>query len=243
LKVIWDMSAKRRDSMIRRIRRSLPWFGAVAALLLLALPVRADDIEPEPYVEEDLEPEPEPEPEVEAEVEEEAETETAAAAEFDRNGPFLMAGGGYSFENFSGVGPLNVDDSPNLIFHAGWRVDPYAAAVIDFEWNSGFDTNFEGNGVELETYLTTIGMKIYALKGRFQPFLHPSMGIIVARFDAGGLGSDSKTAIALRGGGGFDYYVTENLFVSLSAYYVFPAHSEVKDFQYVPVSAAVGWRF
>ncbi len=63
------------------IRRFLPWFGAVAALLLLALPVQADDIEPEPYVEEDLEPE----PEVEAEVEEETETETAATAA--SNGP------------------------------------------------------------------------------------------------------------------------------------------------------------
>jgi hypothetical protein len=57
--------------MIRRIRRTLPWFGAVAALLLLALPVQADDIEPEPYVEEEVEPE----PEVEAAVEEEAKTE------------------------------------------------------------------------------------------------------------------------------------------------------------------------
>ncbi len=50
------------------IRRFLPWFGAVAALLLLALPVQADDIEPEPY------------------VEEETETETAAAAAAS-NGP------------------------------------------------------------------------------------------------------------------------------------------------------------
>ena len=62
--------------MIRRIRRSLRWSGAVAAVLLLALPVQADDIEPEPYVEEEVaEPEPEPEPEVVAEVEEEAEPE------------------------------------------------------------------------------------------------------------------------------------------------------------------------
>jgi hypothetical protein len=62
--------------MIRRIHRSLPWFGAVAAVLLLALPVQADDIEPEPYVEEEVaEPEPEPESEVVAEVEEEAEPE------------------------------------------------------------------------------------------------------------------------------------------------------------------------
>ncbi len=60
--------------MIRRIRRSVPWFGAVAAVLLLALPVQADDIEPEPYVEEEVV---EPEPEVVAEVEEEAEPEVA----------------------------------------------------------------------------------------------------------------------------------------------------------------------
>jgi hypothetical protein len=64
--------------MTRRTRRSRPWFGAVSAILLLALPVQADDIEPEPYVEEEaVEPEPEPEPEVVAEKT--AETETAAA--------------------------------------------------------------------------------------------------------------------------------------------------------------------
>jgi hypothetical protein len=61
--------------MIRRIRRPLRWLGAVAALLLLALPAQADDIEPEPYVEEEVEPE--PEPEVEEEVEEEPEAEVA----------------------------------------------------------------------------------------------------------------------------------------------------------------------
>jgi hypothetical protein len=62
--------------MVHRIRRSLPWFGAVVAVLLLAMPVQADDIEPEPYVEEEV-VEPEPEPVVEAEVEEEAEPEIA----------------------------------------------------------------------------------------------------------------------------------------------------------------------
>jgi hypothetical protein len=69
--------------MIRRIRRNLLLasplvvLGAVAAFLLPALPVQADDIEPEPYVEEVIEepePEPEPEPVVEVEVEEEEES-------------------------------------------------------------------------------------------------------------------------------------------------------------------------
>ncbi len=66
--------------MIRRIRRTLPWFGAVVALLMLALPVQADEMEPEPYVEEESDPnvEEESEPEPEPEVAEQAETGTAA---------------------------------------------------------------------------------------------------------------------------------------------------------------------
>jgi len=69
--------------MIRSIRRSLRWFGAVAALLLLALPVRADDIEPKPDVEEEVvetEPDPIVEPEPKAEVREKTEALARAAA-------------------------------------------------------------------------------------------------------------------------------------------------------------------
>jgi len=64
--------------MIRRIRPSLRWFAVVAALLHDALPVQADDIEPEPYVEEELESE--PEPAVEAEVEYRARTTFAGGS-------------------------------------------------------------------------------------------------------------------------------------------------------------------
>jgi hypothetical protein len=73
---------KRRDPMIRRNCHSLLWFGAVAAALLLALPALADEIEPEPYVEEEA-VEPEPEPVVEAAVEKEVESNVAKQR--DRN--------------------------------------------------------------------------------------------------------------------------------------------------------------
>lgn len=165
------------------------------------------------------------------------------ASEFDRNGPYLLVGGGYSFQNFSGVGPLNVDDSPNLIFDAGWRFHPYAAVDVGFEWNPGFDASFAGLTAELETYFATAGMKIYALTGRFQPFLHPNVGVMVAKFDAGGFGGDTIVSPALRVGGGIDVYVTRNLFVSLAAYYVLPMDSDLNDAQYVPLSGGVGWRF
>jgi hypothetical protein len=68
--------------MIRCNYCSLLRFGAVAVALLLALPALADEIEPEPYVEEEA-VEPEPEPVVEAEVEEEVEFEVAKQR--DRN--------------------------------------------------------------------------------------------------------------------------------------------------------------
>ena len=174
-----------------------------------------------------------------------------STAEYDRNGPYLMVGGGYSFENFNGVGSLDIDDSPNLIVHAGWRFHPHAAVDVGFEWNHGFDASFAGIDAELETYFATVGMKIYALKGRIQPFLHPSVGVMVAKADVdvpdtpefGGGFSDEKTTPALRAGGGVDAYVTENLFVSFSAYYVLPLDSDIDDAQYVPISAALGWRF
>ncbi len=68
--------------MIRRNCCSLVRFGAVAAALLLALPALADEIQPEPYVEEEA-VEPEPEPVVDAEVEKEVEFEVAKQR--DRN--------------------------------------------------------------------------------------------------------------------------------------------------------------
>ena len=68
--------------MTRRNCRPLLRFGAVAAALLLALPALADEIEPEPYVEEEA-VEPEPEPVVEAEVEEKVESKVAKQPDRD----------------------------------------------------------------------------------------------------------------------------------------------------------------
>jgi len=62
--------------MIRRNCRSLLRFGLVAVALLLALPAPADQIEPEPYPEEEV-VEPEAEPVVEAEVAEKEESKVA----------------------------------------------------------------------------------------------------------------------------------------------------------------------
>jgi hypothetical protein len=161
---------------------------------------------------------------------------------FDRSGPYLLAGGGYSFQNFDGVGTLNVDDSPNFVFDAGWRFHPNFALELGFEWNPGFEASVAGIQAEGETYTATAGMKICVLRGRIQPFLLPNVGVLVANLDAGALG-DTITTPALRAGGGIDVYVTRSLFVSLMTAYVLPLDKDLNDFQYIPLSGALGWRF
>ncbi len=120
--------------MIRRIRRTLPWFAAAAALLLLAPSVQADDIEPEPYVEEEVEPEPEPEPEVEAE-----EEEPEIADEPDRNIEKVI--------DLIFVRPLYVArfvvGLPFFVFYPFTLASGYADDVVAFLWTDPLDATFK----------------------------------------------------------------------------------------------------
>jgi hypothetical protein len=117
--------------MIRRIRRTLPRFATIAALLLLALPAQADDIEPEPYVEEEVEPKPEPEPE--------SEEEPEVAEEPDRNIE--------KFFDLMLVRPLYLSrlivGIPFFIFYpftipSGWEED-----VVALLWTDPYEATFK----------------------------------------------------------------------------------------------------
>ncbi|MCH8084557.1 MAG: hypothetical protein IH885_10015 [Myxococcales bacterium] len=124
--------------MIRRIRRTLPWFGAVVALLMLALPVQADEMEPEPYVEEEVEPDPYVEEEVESEpeVEEEAEAEIAAEP------------GHYESLIFDAMvlRPLQfarlVVGVPFFIFYPFTIASGYDEDVVELLWTEPFEATF-----------------------------------------------------------------------------------------------------
>ncbi len=121
--------------MIRRIRRSVPWFGAVAAVLLLALPAQADDIEPEPYVEEEV-VEPEPEPEVVAEVEEEAEPEVAeeSAPNIEKAFDLVLVRPLYVARLVIGL--------PFFVFYPLTLGSGYAEDVVDLLWTEPYEATF-----------------------------------------------------------------------------------------------------
>ena len=124
--------------MIRRIPRTLPWFGAVVALLMLALPVQADEMEPEPYVEEEVEePEPYVEEEAEPEVEEEAEPEVEE--ESSRNIE--------KFIDLVMVRPLYVArfvvGLPFFVFYPFTLGSGHGEDVVAFLWTEPFEATFQ----------------------------------------------------------------------------------------------------
>jgi len=130
--------------MIRRIRRSLPCLGAVAALLLPALPVQADEIEPEPYVEEEMaEPasEPEPEPAVVAEAEPEVEEAEAPEVEEETDNNIEK------FFDLAIVRPLYfsrlVIGLPFFVFYPLTLGSGYASDVVDLLWTEPYQATFE----------------------------------------------------------------------------------------------------
>ncbi|MBW2543396.1 MAG: hypothetical protein JRF15_15020 [Deltaproteobacteria bacterium] len=133
--------------MIRRIRRNLllasplAVWGAIAALVLPALPVQADDIEPEPYVEEAVEqPKPEPEPVIEAEVEEEEEEEVA---EYEDE----SAGNIEKFLDLVLVRPLYVArivvGLPFFAFYPFTIGSGYDEDVVALLWSEPFEATFD----------------------------------------------------------------------------------------------------
>jgi hypothetical protein len=133
--------------MMRRIRRSLPCLAAVAALLLPAVPLRADEIEPEPSVEEKT-PEPEPEaaakPEAEPEVvaEPEAEPETAQAPEAEKESSKNIL----KFLDLVLVRPLYfsrlVVGLPFFVFYPFTIASGYQNDVVELLWTDPYEATF-----------------------------------------------------------------------------------------------------
>ena len=128
--------------MIRQIRRNLLLasplvvLGAVAAFLLPALPVQADDIEPEPYVEEVIEePEPEPVVEAEVEVEEEPELEEESARNIERFLDLVLIRPLYVARLVVGL--------PFFVFYPLTIGSGYDEDVVALLWTEPYEATFE----------------------------------------------------------------------------------------------------
>ncbi len=96
--------------------------------------------------------------------------------------------------------------------------------------------------------VVTTSLKAYALTGRYQPYLLAGGGVMTVEVetnDTTGLGTnDTETAtnIALRFGGGLDFYATERIVLTLGVDYVLP-FGDLEDLDYVSIGWGLRYRF
>ncbi|MGH8547603.1 MAG: outer membrane protein [Methylococcales bacterium] len=193
----------------------------------------------------------------------------AAAGEMDdfaRPGAYVGLGGTYAFHWFAGqsfdrnLGGQGVQvissGSGGLNARAGYRVYPWFAAEVEYEWIDGFSNKIRGSNVATLTshQLTVNGKFIYSDWGRFQPY--GLLGVGLSIWEASDrLGSGSgldATSVGLAGrvGLGLDAYVNENLLVNLGLDMALSTTridnsigGALKNLFYIPIQFGVQYRF
>ncbi len=142
----------------------------------------------------------------------------------------------------------NTDDAhAGINARIGYRMHPFFAAEVQAEWLPNFDAKiviederervFARLKDEHDLFTTTANLKLILPTGRVQLFglggfgffhnhsrdlrlrhVDPTTGVELNQR----LGDDSGFAFVVRTGGGFDFYLTEHVIVSVEASYVIP---------------------
>jgi len=149
------------------------------------------------------------------------------------------------FEDTVGAA-VDLDETAGFQLLAGIRTDENVALEIEFEYLAPSDVEaLDSKIAEIESLTTTLNMKIYPMRERFQPYLLFGTGIFWTEVSqkSGGSASDDDLGFVLRFGGGLDFHLTEQFFLNVGTDYVLPIFSSVDDFDYVSFGAGVGYRF
>ncbi len=148
---------------------------------------------------------------------------------------------------------FSLKDTMGFKGQGGYRCHPRISAEVDVEWLAGFDGSaFDSTGkisnVNFEPVVVTTSLKAYALTGRYQPYLLAGGGVMTVEIDTtdttglGGSDSETATNIALRFGGGLDFYATEQIVLTLGVDYVLP-FGDLEDLDYVSIGWGLRYRF
>jgi opacity protein-like surface antigen len=187
---------------------------------------------------------------------------------YDRRGFYLGLSASYARENFNDsdvddlrekTGTIKVlslenddDDVFGVMGRGGYRCHPYVSTELQFEWLD----EFEGSGMmsddggppesfrsKLEPFVMTANVKGHLLTGRFQPF--GLLGVGFMRLEAKGRAAsfrETNVDVAMRFGGGLEFYATENVVVSAEASYLMPT-GELNGLDYYSIGLGLQYRF
>jgi len=136
---------------------------------------------------------------------------------------------------------------------AGRRCHERFAVEVDVDWIAPYkgDLDSENSGklqdVEYEIVSATINAKGYLLTGRVQPYVLLGIGtlVVMTTNDPVSLGPTRQKEtgqLAVRGGGGVDFYVDRNWVLNLGADYLWAA-TNLDHFDFFSVTAGVQYRW
>ena len=182
------------------------------------------------------------------------EPEATKAPEGVLGRTYVMLGGGYGLEQFSSdIGGLTTSNAWGLQLRSGGRVFDALAFEGHFEMMRGFDVSPTGTTRSLETYAMFANVKLFPMSWFLPDFrlLEP-----YAVVGVGGMLADTQAfqdltpstftttrgGFASRFGGGLESSFGDQIFVAAEAAYVLPV-GRVDGFDYVSLTAAVGYRF
>jgi opacity protein-like surface antigen len=151
---------------------------------------------------------------------------------------------------------VSIKDSFGAKGRIGYRCHRYASAEVQVEWIESFDGKVFQKGlgrvatVDLEPVIVTANVRGYLplWQDRLQPFAFFGAGLAsvkqTARDKVGQEGrvSERETEIALRVGGGVDFYATPNIVLTLETDYL-QAFGSLDDFDYVSMALGLQYRF
>ena len=195
--------------------------------------------------------------------------EGAADAERIRSGPYLGLGIGGAMPLIRGETffvPLDntasINDKNSLAINAriGWRLLPFLAAEVQYEWVDEFQMQTRGRScAKADMQLITGNIKLIAPTGSVQPYLLAGVGASQSNLDIievefapenscmiqnGYQSSQTKWEMAARFGGGLDFYLTRSILMNLEASTIYSDDKFLgEQWPYVSVSAGIQYRF
>lgn len=189
--------------------------------------------------------------------------------EATRSGPYIGVGVGGAIPTFDGedfFGRLDnqasIDNNNSLAVNVrlGWRLLPFLAAEVQYEWTDEFRMRtFGSTCAKASSQLVTGNLKLIAPLETVQPYLlagvgagHYDLDIEDISFGVndsctpqnGYKASQTQWEMAGRFGGGFDFYITRGILMNFEAASVISEDEFLgKRWPYVSLSAGIQYRF
>lgn len=153
----------------------------------------------------------------------------------------MGARGLYALEDWSDEEATRASDTDGVGLTLGYRLSPFVGIEIDVEWTRDY---IHPDKRDVSLLYSSARMKVYPLTGRYQPFLMGGIGILatIVTDRNGQKPRNDRADWGFRGGGGMDFYITQNWVVNAEASYVATV-GNVKNLNYAVFGLGLTYRF